>query len=287
MTDLQKFEISGQVSLVAGQGGLPKLLIETPWSSAEIYLHGAHITHYQKKGEPPLLFMSAASDFTVGKPIRGGVPIVFPWFGGREGLPAHGSARIESWQLTATSLLPNNAVRLHFSLPDPGLYQVEWIVTVSETLAMELIVMNDTEKDTTFETCLHTYFQVSEINSISITGLSGAQGLNKLTGSDFVEGISPIQFTAETEVVYSDTTATVEIVDPVWNRITRVKTSGSNSTVVWNPWIEKSKRMPDFGDDEYLQMLCVESGNIATNQITLQPGGSASLKVELSSEVMA
>lgn len=286
MNDSQKFEIPGQVSLVVGQSGLPKLLIETPSSSAEIYLHGAHITHFQKKGEPPLLFMSAASDFAAGKPIRGGVPIVFPWFGGREGLPAHGWARIESWQLKATSLLPNSAVRLHFSLPNPGLYQVEWIVTVSETLAMELVVMNATDKDATFETCLHTYFQVSEINSISIAGLSGAKGLNKLTGSDFVEGTSPIQFTAETEVVYSNTTATVEIVDPTWNRKTRVETSGSNSTVVWNPWIEKSKRMPDFGDDEYLQMLCVESGNIANNQITLPPGGSASLKVELSSEAI-
>lgn len=287
MNDSQKFEIPSQVSLVVGQGGLPKLLIETPSSRAEIYLQGAQITHFQKKGEVPLLFVSASSDFAARKPIRGGVPIVFPWFGGREGLPAHGFARIETWQLTATLLLPNRAVRLHFSLPTSELYEVEWIITVSDKLAMELIVMNNTDENTTFETCLHTYFQVSDINSISITGLSGAQGWNNITGSDFVEGESPILFTAETEIVYSNTTATVEIVDPLWSRKTRVVTSGSNSTVVWNPWIEKSKCLRDFGDDEYLQMLCVESGNIARNEINLPPRGSTSLKVELSSEVMA
>ncbi len=286
MIDLHKYEIPGHVSLTVGQGGLPKILIETASSSAEVYLHGAHVTHFQKKGEPPLLFMSAASDFAAGKPIRGGVPLVFPWFGGREGLPAHGFARIESWQLTATSLLPHGAVCLHFSLPTPEPYKVEWIVTVAETLSMELIVTNIADKEVTFETCLHTYFQISEIDAISITGLSGANGLNKLTGCDFVEGVSPIRFIAETEIVYSNTTAFVEIIDPPWNRKTRIATSGSNSTVVWNPWIEKSQRMPDFGDGEYLQMVCVESGNIATNSVTLPPSAGASLKVELSSEAL-
>jgi D-hexose-6-phosphate mutarotase len=41
--------------------------------------------------------------------------------------------------------------------------------------------------------------------------------------------------------------------------------------------------MPDFGDDEFEHMLCVESGNVAQNKITLAPGKSASLKVVLSS----
>ena len=53
----------------------------------------------------------------------------------------------------------------------------------------------------------------------------------------------------------------------------RIAKSGSNSTVVWNPWIDKSIRMPDFGDEEYLQMVCVESGNVGTNKITLPAGG--------------
>ena len=99
-TQWQKMlEIPGRVLFSEGNGDLPRLEINTPWSTAEIYLHGAHITHFQKKGEPPLLFMSKLSRFNAGTPIRGGIPIIFPWFGAREGEAAHGFARTQTWEL--------------------------------------------------------------------------------------------------------------------------------------------------------------------------------------------
>jgi len=79
--DLRKHEIPDRVSIVSGDGGLPKIKIQTDWSAAEIYLLGAQVTGFQKNGEPPLLFLSRASEFAVGKAIRGGVPVIFPWFG--------------------------------------------------------------------------------------------------------------------------------------------------------------------------------------------------------------
>jgi len=48
--------------------------------------------------------------------------------------------------------------------------------------------------------------------------------------------------------------------------------------------VAKAKQPPDFGDDEFKQMVCVESGNVAQNKITLAPEKSASLKVVLSSQ---
>ena len=98
-----------------------------------------------------------------------------------------------------------------------------------------------------------------------------------------LEAAPAIHITSEVDRVYFDTTAAVEIIDPGFQRTIRVEKSGSQSTVVWNPWIDKSQRMPDFGDDEYLQMVCVESGNVAKNQVTLPPGELAVLKVVLSS----
>jgi len=91
---LRKFEIPGHVTFANGHGGLPKINVTTDQSTAEIYLHGAHVTGFQKNGEPPLLFMSRLSRFAAGKPIRGGVPICFPWFGPREGDVVHGFARV-------------------------------------------------------------------------------------------------------------------------------------------------------------------------------------------------
>ena len=88
----------GRVGFTEGSGELSKLEITTAWSRAEVYLHGAHVTHFQREGEPPVLFMSQLSRFEAGIPIRGGIPIVFPWFGPRESGPTHGFARTLLWE---------------------------------------------------------------------------------------------------------------------------------------------------------------------------------------------
>ena len=91
------------VRIEAGQGGLRRVVVDTALAKAEIYLLGAHVTHFQPRGQKPVLFMSGKSWFEAGKPIRGGVPICFPWFGprqdGRQG-PVHGFARLSEWELT-------------------------------------------------------------------------------------------------------------------------------------------------------------------------------------------
>jgi len=53
-----------------------------------------------------------------------------------------------------------------------------------------------------------------------------------------------------------------------------VEKTGSNATVVWNPWIAKAKAMPDFGDDEWPSMLCIETCNVRENAVTIAPGQS-------------
>lgn len=97
--EIAKPESLGRVSFLDGQGELPMLEVSTPWSTAEIYLHGAHVTHFKKKDEPPLLFVSQCSRFAEGQPIRGGIPVIFPWFGSREGLGQHGFARTKAWEV--------------------------------------------------------------------------------------------------------------------------------------------------------------------------------------------
>jgi len=71
---LRRLEIPGRVTFMEGNGGLPKIEVNTDRSTAEIYFHGAHVTDFQKKGEAPLLFTSQFSRFTPNQPIRGGVP---------------------------------------------------------------------------------------------------------------------------------------------------------------------------------------------------------------------
>jgi glucose-6-phosphate 1-epimerase len=87
--------LANHVAFLNGRGELPMLEILTRWSRAELYLHGGQVTHFQKEGEPPILFTSQCSRFEPGVPIRGGIPVIFPWFGQPEGRPhRHGIARL-------------------------------------------------------------------------------------------------------------------------------------------------------------------------------------------------
>lgn len=278
------WEIPGHVSLSKGKGNMDRLTIETPWSTAEIYLHGAQVTHFQKKGEEPLLFLSQASEFTAKKAIRGGIPVIFPWFGPRDGLPASGFARTTDWEIQETTLDTNEAVRVRFKLPTLEFFDVDLFVTIGKTLTVELRVKNHADKDLDFESCLHTYFQVSHIDNIQIVGLKNSGYFDQVKKTGSLETAPAIRIAGEVDRIYFDTPATVEIQDPGFKRLIRISKSGSNSTVVWNPWIEKSKRLADMGDEEYLNMVCVESGNVAKNKVSLPSEQTAVLSVEYSSE---
>ena len=117
-----------------------------------------------------------------------------------------------------------------------------------------------------------------------VVGLENAQYIDTVGGNiqHKTQGDQPITFDAETDRTYSSD-QTVQIIDPGLQRRITIEKEGSDSTVVWNPWIEKAQRMPDFGDEEYLNMVCVESGNVGRNGVELAPGEAAALGVKLSS----
>ena len=292
--EIAKPESLGRVTFLDGQGELPMLEVSTPWSTAEIYLHGAHVTHFKKKDEPPLLFVSQCSRFAEGQPIRGGIPVIFPWFGSREGLGQHGFVRTKTWELKEFAPAPDGSVSVRFRLPAcpeaAGFppFTADYIITVSKSLTLQLVITNRSkDAEFSFEECLHTYFEVGDVTAISITGLKGLSYLDKV--ANFVEKTETndaLRIASEADRVYQNSTGTVEILDPRLGRRIRIVKEGSASTVVWNPWTTKSRQMPDFGDEEYERMICVESGNVASNSISLQPGATATLTVKLSTETL-
>src|SRR6478736_8745915 len=106
------------MAIINGRGGLPMVQIQTPWSAAEIYLQGACVTHFQLHGDSPLLFLSEKSRFEPGAPIRGGIPIIFPWFGKPEGRTSqHGFARLRPWELVEVKKQTAGSIIVHLTLP--------------------------------------------------------------------------------------------------------------------------------------------------------------------------
>src|SRR6266567_2305009 len=283
--------IPGRVTFLDGRGELAMLEVSTIKSTAEIYLHGAHVTHFRKQDEPSLLFLSQCSRFAENQPIRGGIPVIFPWFGPREGMAQHGFARVKAWDLKEFAPAPDGSVSVRFRLPDcpeasafPP-FAADYIVTVDQALTLQLVVTNSSRDEPfTFENCLHTYFEVGDIRAVSISGLKGSSYLDKVANfSRKTEMEEAIRISSEVDRIYLDTTGPVEIRDTRLGRRVRVEKSGSASTVVWNPWAVKAQQMPDFGNEEYERMVCVESGNVASNQIRLPPGESSRLTVKLTS----
>src|ERR1051325_540959 len=177
----------GRVTFLDGQNEMPMVEITTAWSTAAIYLHGAHVTEFKKKGEPPLLFMSQVSRFGEGQPIRGGIPVIFPWFGPREGMAQHGFARVKAWELKEFAPAADGSVSVRFRLPEypeasafPP-FMAEYTVTVNRFLTLELAVTNQSREEAfVFENCLHTYFEIGDINRVSITGLKGVTYQDKV-----------------------------------------------------------------------------------------------------------
>ena len=229
--------------------------------------------------------MSAQSDFEAGKPIRGGVPVCFPWFGaGHTGAlqPGHGFARITAWELVEHSH-EGGGLRVEYRLgndltgdqPDwPYQYEARMVVLFSDRgLSLELTVENKDEQEFTYEEALHTYLAVDDVKNVKISGLDGARYLDKVA-VDWATQEGDVTITEETDRVYNSTGA-VTVDDGV--RKLKITKEGSANTVVWNPWIDKSAAMPDFGDDEWPGMICIEAANALDDAITLQPGETHTL----------
>jgi glucose-6-phosphate 1-epimerase len=263
---------------------LVRARISAPEADAEIYLQGAHLTRWTPKGERPVLFLSPNSAFTQGKAIRGGVPIIFPWFGARaDGKPgpAHGFARTIDWDVEFVLQQKDGSVQIALALGSNET-SLRFRVTVGKNLELELDARNDLREPLTFEEALDTYLAVSDIREISVSGLEGTEYLDKADGFQRKHlGDERIRFTKETDQVHANTSSTCVIDDPLWDRRIVIAKSGSNSTVVWNPWSDKASAMADLGPDAWTRMICVESGNIGENSVTLAPGASHSMTVAI------
>jgi glucose-6-phosphate 1-epimerase len=150
-----------------------------------------------------------------------------------------------------------------------------YTVRVAARLELSLRVENTGATPFTFEEALHTYLAVSDIRKVAVQGLAGVACLDKVRGMQrFTQGAEPLTFSGETDRVCLDTEAACEVDDPGLERRIRVEKSGSRTTVVWNPWVKKAQAMPDFGDDEWPGMLCIETANAAANAVTLAPGAA-------------
>ena len=315
-----KFAIPGVLGFERTASGLVVARVTAPAAEATICLQGAQVTHWKPAGEAPAIFLSQRAEFVPGKTIRGGVPIVFPWFAdrhdGKTG-PQHGFARISEWEL-AFAAMAGDELHLAFTLAPNELsrslgydhFKLGYRVGIGRKLTLELSVQNDSGNGgargggpaaatakadqaaegapLVFEEALHTYYAVADARQVEIDGLGGKTYIDKVDG--FKRKVQPpgaFRFEGRTDRPYLNTTATCVLHDPAGGRKFWVAKSGSNSTVVWNPWKEFTATMADMEPDAWLHMTAIETANVADNAIALKPGETHTMRADISIEKTA
>lgn len=277
---------------------------------------GAHIVSYQIDGDEPLIWSNPGAVFKRGKAIRGGMPICWPWFGNFQRNPqsvqamrqssepanAHGEVRAIDWELIniaedgealIVEFIQLNAENTEKSqtsdehkLPGwPHKVGLKLSIRLDTALNVSLLTFNADKHDVTLSQALHSYFAVSDIHQVSIEGLDGVSYLNTLESWDTAQVQSgDVTFTGETDRIYQGTPELISVVDPEWKRRIQIQTSGSNSSVVWNPWIDKTKTFSDMEADGWKGMVCVETANVMGDIVTLKPGDMHAMSVSIWAE---
>lgn len=262
-----------------GRGGLPCIVVENGRCSGEIYLHGAHVTRWRPHNESDVLWTSTHAVFAAETPIRGGVPICWPWFGPHPSSPdakAHGFARTLPWTLeTIAHGDASTRIRLSLRCDDrtralwPHEFELTLDAAFGATLDLDLTTRNIGSTPFAITEALHTYLAVSDVRRIAVDGLAGVRYVDKVQDVEAVQDAALLTFASETDRVYATEDDCV-LIDGA--RRIRISKRRSGSTVVWNPWIAKAARMTNFGDEEWTGMLCIEAANALDAAVTLAPG---------------
>ncbi len=286
----REFSPGSELVFVEAKGGLPVVEVNNQQCSARISLQGAQLTSWVPAGEDEVIWLSSDAGFKQGKSIRGGIPVCWPWFGPHESeadFPAHGYARTVFWDVLETEAMDDGATLIRFKIIENELtkrlwpYSSELIMTmrIGSSLEIELLTRNTDNKSFKISQALHTYFNISDVRKITVTGLEGCNYLDKLDQFAIKQQTGSVKISGETDRIYLKTDNDYSIVDPGLNRTIKISKSGSNSTVVWNPWQATAEKMGDLGKNGYLRMVCVETANAADDFVLLEPGQSHSLTV--------
>ncbi|HOT13707.1 MAG TPA: D-hexose-6-phosphate mutarotase [Bacteroidales bacterium] len=284
-----KFAPRGNIFFKSGKGGHVYAKIDNRFAACEVSLYGAQVLSFEPHGEPDIIWLSKKSHYDKGKAIRGGIPVCFPWFGPHaeeKTYPQHGFARLIDWQVENVNNNPDGTTYIALYLCQNDFTKTYWpydfearvIITVGEQLKVELKVTNTGTEEFSYTDALHTYFHVSNIEDICVEGLMNAKFYNGPGATQLeAQNVEQLTITKEENRRYIGHSGACSFIDNGYNRKITIEKTGSNTTVLWNPWADTIKTMGDMPSDGYKNMLCIEPANAFNDIIALKAGESHTL----------
>jgi glucose-6-phosphate 1-epimerase len=275
------------------QFGGPVAILEAAGSTAIVALQGAQVLSWRAPGHSDdVLWLSPGARLGTGKPVRGGIPICWPWFGPHPtdpSKPAHGFVRAAPWRVVGSASAPGRArIILSFdsTIDGGGSHRprahAEIEISLGETLSVALSTDNRDATPLALTQALHTYLTVGDIEGIALSGLDGRGYIDQLDRGALKWQSGDVVFRSEVDRIYQASPDTVVVSDRALGRQISVSKSGSAATVVWNPWIEKSQRLGDMGNEGYRRMVCVETANAGGDVVHVQPRSRHRITTEIS-----
>lgn len=261
-------------------GELPAFeLLHESGSSSLLSLYGAQVLSFIPSDGKEVFFLSNRSLFERGKAIRGGIPLVFPQFG-KGILPSHGFARTEMWELESSSggggapttitlrLLSNSVTEALW----PYSFECHFTLSLSEFVTTTSRVINTGNSPLSFQSAVHSYYQVPHIKDVAIQGLQGIPFIDFLDNrAESTESREKITIDKATDRVYRDSSSALKLISESDSRVISIEKVGYNDTVVWNPWKEGNASISDLAEGDFEHFVCIESGNVV-KPIQLEPG---------------
>jgi glucose-6-phosphate 1-epimerase len=290
------YEIENELQFVDIEHGFTYIEINNARAHATISTYSGQVLSYRPKSQKDdLLFVSDTAYYEEGKAIKGGIPVCWPWFGAdpeNQGRPAHGFVRNRQWEVTGSASLEDGSTRVVLGLADsdetrqiwPNAFELRIEITVGDTLRVALVTRNTGSESVTISQALHTYFYVGDIARVQVHGLDGLQYLDKV--DDFAEKTQagPVIVDSEVDRIYKGVGGELVIDDAALGRRIRIASRGCSTAVVWNPWIEVAASMADLGDDDYKNMICVETANAGPESVEIAAGDEYCLEAEYTIE---
>lgn len=239
-------------------------------ASVQMTAQGAHVCSWIPAGGQEQLFLSKTSEWREGIAIRGGVPVIFPQFGGLGNLPKHGFARTTQWKLESCSNDAQGKGIAVFVLQDneasravwPYAFTAQLRVTVhADQLNIALEVSNTGTDTFSFTAALHTYFAVQDIAAARLQGLQHCQYRDSMNGGQLcTETGDSLHITAETDRIYLNTPSELRLQQT--QQLMQIRSEGFADTVVWNPGATGAVKLSDLEPEGHQRMLCVEAAAI-------------------------
>lgn len=257
---------------------LPCYVLTCGQAKAVISSYGAHLLSYQPKAKVEVLYLSPEAVWQNNTPIRGGVPVCWPWFGpvaaelnpDRQKLPNHGVVRTKFWQVVKQSV-SETAVSIEFRISTDALQYANapTYLNLSLILTETALTLTLSSDQGLQQAALHSYFTVDSVHQISVADLAGTYLDKVKAGEPGLQIAAELKFNEEVDRVYLQTNEQLTLQNH--NTSVQITQQGHDASVLWNPWTEKAQALNDLPDNGYLDFVCIETARLSlTNAAPLQ-----------------